>query len=93
MIKRTGFLIVLGLFLSFTYAEDVHHGYGVITKISDDKVTISHEPIPSLKMKAMTMQFDVFDPVMLTPLKIGQKIKFTVQREKDANVIVAFEPK
>ena len=52
------------------------------------KLTISHGPIKNLGMGAMTMEFLVADPAMLSDVKPGQKIKFHAEKDKQGNFVV-----
>ncbi len=47
---------------------------------SHGRITLKHGAIESLGMPAMTMVFRVADPSMLTPLKTGDGVRFTVVR-------------
>jgi Cu(I)/Ag(I) efflux system protein CusF len=53
---------------------------GEIKKIDESagKLTIKHAAIPNLSMDAMTMVFKAADPAMLSQVKPGDKIMFTV---------------
>ncbi|HZF80288.1 MAG TPA: copper-binding protein [Rubrivivax sp.] len=60
-----------------------------VVKLEPEKsrVTLHHEKIKSLPMEAMTMPFKVESPAMLTKLKVGQKVRFTVA-DKDGHLII-----
>jgi len=66
-----------------------HQASGVVTKIDPgtDKVTIRHEPVPSLNWPAMTMAFKAGDKKMLQKLKPGAKIDFDFQQQGKDYVI------
>lgn len=53
---------------------------GEIKKVDleQKKLTIKHQDIPNLNMPGMTMVFKVKDSVVITNLKAGDKISFTV---------------
>jgi Cu/Ag efflux protein CusF len=56
---------------------------GQVTKIDPpaEKITIRHGPIKKFDMDdGMTMVFRVADPAMLTVVKVGDKVKFDVER-------------
>ncbi len=55
---------------------------GTVKKINPDagKVTITHGPLSSLDMPAMTMVFRVKDPTWLEQMKPGDRIRFVVER-------------
>jgi Cu(I)/Ag(I) efflux system periplasmic protein CusF len=42
------------------------------------KLTIRHGPIPEAGMSAMTMVYEVADPAMLSGLRVGDPIQFTM---------------
>ena len=56
------------------------------------KVTLEHAPIRSVKMDAMTMPFKVKDAGLLTPLKVGDKVRFEVQEREGELVVLRIEP-
>jgi Cu/Ag efflux protein CusF len=56
---------------------------GEVKKIDETagKITLKHGPIKSLGMDdEMTMVFRVQDPAMLKQVKVGDKVKFEVER-------------
>lgn len=55
---------------------------GTVKKINPDagKVTITHGPLSSLDMPAMTMVFRVKDPAWLAQMKPGDRIRFVAER-------------
>jgi Cu(I)/Ag(I) efflux system protein CusF len=56
---------------------------GQVTKIDESasKITIKHGPIKKFDMEeGMTMVFRAQDPAMLKAVKVGDKIKFEVDR-------------
>ena len=54
-----------------------HKATGVVTRAAaNGKVTIKHDPIPSLKWPTMTMGFAVRDKAVADKLKAGAKIEF-----------------
>jgi Cu/Ag efflux protein CusF len=57
---------------------------GEVKKIDEraGKITLKHGPIKSLDMEdeSMTMVFRVQDPAMLKQVKVGDKVKFEVER-------------
>lgn len=61
-----------------------HKATGVVTKVDKDKVTIRHEPVPSMNWPTMTMAFVVKDKALMDKLKKDQKVEFEfVQQGKD----------
>lgn len=72
-----------------------HHGIGSIEAMdwAHATVTIAHDPIASLNWPAMTMDFRARDPVLLRPLKPGQKVDFKIIEESAGEyVIVRIQP-
>ena len=62
----------------------VHKATGVVTKVEKDKVTIKHEPVPTMNWPSMTMAFVVKDQAILEKMKKDQKVEFEfVQQGKD----------
>ena len=66
-----------------------HKASGVVTRVDPgtDKVTIRHEPVPSLNWPAMTMAFKAGDKKMLQKLKPGAKIDFDFEQQGKDYVI------
>ena len=61
-----------------------HQATGVVTKTDRDRVTIRHEPVPSMNWPTMTMAFKVKDKAVMDKLKKDRKIRFEfVQEGKD----------
>jgi len=57
--------------------EVTHKATGVVTRApAGGKVTIKHDPVPSLKWPGMTMGFVVRDKAVADKLKAGAKIEF-----------------
>lgn len=80
---------VIGLCLaSSAFAAKPGTAEGTINKIKakDEKLNITHGPISGM-MGAMTMDFTVMDPSMLSDVKEGDKVKFTVEETGGKYVI------
>lgn len=56
--------------------------------LSQNTVTIQHEPIPVLNWPSMTMPFHVASDVNLNQFKEGENISFTLQKNKNEQVII-----
>lgn len=67
---------------------------GEIRKVDKDakKITVRHGPLTNLDMPAMTMVFQVQDPVMLDQVKAGDKVKFVAEKIGGAFTITKIEP-
>ena len=66
---------------------------GEIRKVDADagKITIKHDPIPSLSMDAMTMVFAAKDPAMLTAVKAGDKVRFAADNINGQFIVTKIE--
>jgi Cu(I)/Ag(I) efflux system protein CusF len=67
---------------------------GVVRKIdaSNNKITLKHGPIVNLDMPGMTMVFRVKSADQLKNIKVGDAVKFHVERVNGAMTITAIEP-
>ena len=61
-----------------TAAPAAHKGEGKVEDIGKDGVTISHGPIPSMKMGAMTMEYKLPKSGMPPDIKTGTNVSFEV---------------
>lgn len=66
---------------------------GAIQKVDKDtgKLTIKHGPLDNLGMPAMTMAFKVRDLAMLDQVKVGEQVRFRVERANGSLTIVKLE--
>lgn len=66
---------------------------GTVKKVNADagKVTISHGPLTSLDMPAMTMVFRVKDAALLDKVVAGDKIKFQAEKINGAFTVTHAE--
>lgn len=60
-------------------------GMGVVTSVSDGKVTLQHEAVAG--MPAMAMTFDVSNPALLSGLAAGDSVRFHLKASGDHYVI------
>lgn len=69
-------------------------GEGEVRRIDKaaGKITVRHGPLEGLDMPGMTMVFQTKDPALLDKLKVGEKIRFTVNREAGVFTIQSAEP-
>ncbi|RTL41266.1 MAG: efflux RND transporter periplasmic adaptor subunit, partial [Rhodocyclaceae bacterium] len=59
----------------------------------ENTVTLSHDPVPSLKWPAMTMDFKLANPALQQALKPGAQVSFEfVERQPGEWVITAVQP-
>lgn len=56
------------------------------------KVTIKHGDIQHLDMPGMSMVFTARDKALLTPLKVGDKIRFMATEESGKLIITEIQP-
>jgi len=66
---------------------------GGVQKVDKDtgKLTIKHGPLNNLGMPAMTMAFKVQDPAMLDQVKVGEQVRFRVERANGSFTITRLE--
>ncbi|MBT9567434.1 MAG: copper-binding protein [Thiobacillus sp.] len=66
---------------------------GVVRKIDveNNKITLKHGPIANLDMPGMTMVFRVVSPTLLNGVKVGDAVKFHVERANGAMTITAIQ--
>jgi len=55
------------------------------------KITLRHGPLKNLDMPAMTMVFEVRDPLLMDKVKTGDKVRFVAEKVDGAYVITAIE--
>lgn len=67
---------------------------GEIKKIDRDagKITLKHGPLVNLNMPAMTMVFKVQSPQLLTNVKVGDSVKFRVEKNQGALMVTQIAP-
>ncbi|ATD61938.1 efflux transporter periplasmic adaptor subunit [Janthinobacterium svalbardensis] len=61
----------------------VLHGVARIEKVSNDALTLSHQPIPELQWGAMTMDFKKPRPDSFAGVKQGDNVEFSFRDGKD----------
>jgi Cu(I)/Ag(I) efflux system periplasmic protein CusF len=93
--------------LAFAQVDhDAHHGgasvadeadaklaEGTVKRIdkSAGKLTIAHGPLEELGMPPMTMVFRAAEPGLLDQVKVGDKIRFTVEKIGGALTVTSLE--
>ncbi|MBN8763757.1 MAG: hypothetical protein BGP20_07590 [Thiobacillus sp. 63-78] len=67
---------------------------GVVRRVdaANGKLTLRHGPIVNLDMPAMTMVFRVRPPELMKGLKVGDAVKFHVERLDNALTVTAIQP-
>lgn len=66
---------------------------GEVRKVDKDnkKLTIKHGDIKNLDMPGMTMVFQVKDPAMVDQVKVGDKIRFRVEKASSGFVVTELQ--
>ncbi|WP_157264198.1 copper-binding protein [Azohydromonas aeria] len=59
---------------------------------ANGKVTLKHGEIRNLDMPGMTMVFQAKDAAMLDAVKVGDKVRFHVEKQDDAFVVTEMQP-
>lgn len=59
--------------------------------LKEKRILLKHGPIPNLGMSAMTMEFAVRNPKVLTSLRPGSNIKFTAEQVHEDYVVTFIE--
>lgn len=74
-------------------AADAKLAEGTVKKIDKaaGKLTIAHGPLETLGMPAMTMVFRAAEPGQLDQVKVGDKIRFAVERVGGALTVTSIE--
>ncbi|MFC5522127.1 copper-binding protein [Polaromonas jejuensis] len=57
----------------------------------EKRVLLKHGPIPNIGMGAMTMEFALLDPKMLSSVKPGDKVRFAADQVKGEYVVTHIE--
>lgn len=60
---------------------------------ANGRITLRHEPIPNLDMRAMTMVFRLGDPSLLAGVKLGDQVTFEAARVDGAITVTKLEKK
>ena len=73
------------------FAQTAHKATGVVTRVdaAKSRVTIKHDPVPSLNWPGMTMGFAVKDKATLDKLAKGKKIEFEFREEGREYVVTS----
>ena len=64
-------------------AADVHRGVCRVEAIAANEITLSHEPIPSLKWGPMTMGFKAPSSGVPKSIRVGDRVAFEIRAGKD----------
>lgn len=68
---------------------------GEVRKIELDtgRITLSHGPVASMGVPAMTMVYQARDPAMLDRVSVGDKVRFAAEKAGDALTLTRIERK
>ena len=71
-------------------AGSEHNAKGTVNSVdrASKTINISHDPIKTMGMSGMTMDFRVADPAMLDDVKAGQKINFIVTTDRRGRFVI-----
>ena len=74
-------------------AADTRLADGTVKKVdkSAGKLTIAHGPLEGLGMPPMTMAFSAAEPGLLEQVKVGDKIRFAVEKVRGVVTVTAVE--
>ena len=74
-------------------AADAKLADGMVKKIdkSAGKLTIAHGPLEALGMPPMTMAFHAAEPGLLDQVKVGDRIRFAVEKVRGVVTVTAVE--
>ena len=91
-VGRIATVLVVAWALGCERGPELFDAKGVVTGVEPAarQLSVDHEEIPGL-MPAMTMNFDVADPVLLEGLAPGQRIRFRISFDDGVYRIVAVE--
>ena len=64
-------------------SAEVHRGVGKVEAIAAGEITLSHEPIPSLKWGPMTMGFKAPSSGVPKSVRVGDRVAFEIRAGKD----------
>ena len=92
--KTTQLLATLVLAFSTAAMATMPMVDGEVRKVDmgSKKITLKHGEIKNLDMPPMTMVFQVKDPAMLQAVKVGDKVRFTVENANGAMTLLTLEP-
>ena len=72
-----------------TPPSPLHHGVGKVEQIDEDKITLSHGPIPTLHWGAMTMGFKLPLNGLPVDVAVGDTVLFEIRQTPDGSYRIA----
>lgn len=70
----------------------LHQGVGRVEQMSPGSITLSHEPVPTIKWPAMTMTFRLADPALTRGVKVGERVGFAFEQTPNGPVVRRVTP-
>lgn len=65
-----------------------YQGEAVVKEISDEAITLSHQPIRALKWGAMTMDFALKSPADAKSVKVGEHVMFSFTMDDEQGAVI-----
>lgn len=69
----------------------LYEASGTVTEATDDRLTISHEPVAELGWPAMTMTFSVPSPDMARAVDAGDRVRFAFREAGDGYMLTSLD--
>jgi len=87
--------LALAFLTSPVWAVDLPYTDAEVRRVNTagQEITLKHGEIKNLDMPPMTMVFKVPDPALLTPLKAGDRVRFTAEQRNGTYTILKLEKK
>lgn len=93
--KRPLIPLVLATLGQLAMAGDFPYTEAEVRRVNPagQEITLKHGEIKNLDMPPMTMVFKVADPQLLTPLKAGDRVRFTAEQRNGTYTVLKLEKK
>ncbi len=87
------FLLLIASLFSFSADAATEWVRAEVVRVDTAKqrIVLKHEPIPSIKMPAMTMRFDVVKEVPLDSYRPGDRVQFQFKETSGSLDVTAME--
>ena len=70
----------------------LHEAEATVEAIADGKITLEHDPFPTLNMQGMTMAFPLANPDVAKGLKAGDRVRVFVRSDAKGLTVERLEP-
>jgi len=92
--RKTWLLLSLSALTFGVLAQALPLAEGEVRRVdkSAGKISLKHGEIKNLDMPPMTMVFKVQDPALLKPVKVGDKVLFTVDLIQGNYTVLTLKP-